>query len=78
MTKTFTQNDLIRFLYDETPKLESEQLKHALLCDGDLLEEFNQLNAVKMMMTDLAESPSKETINSILDYSKSTKLRSAN
>lgn len=78
MTKTSTQNDLIRFLYDETPKQESEQLKQALLCDGELLEEFNEYNAVKLMMTDLLESPSKETVNTILDYSKSIKLRSAN
>lgn len=77
MTKTSTQNDLIRFLYDETSKEESEQLQNALICEGDLLDEFNQLASTKAMLSGLLYEPSKESVNTILDYSKSTKLRSA-
>lgn len=77
MTKTSTQNDLIRFLYDETRKEESEQLKQDLLLDNELLEEFNQFVTVKRALGELSYEPSKDSINNILDYSKSTKLRSA-
>lgn len=77
MTKTSTQNDLIRFLYDETRKSESEQLKQDLLCNSELLEEFNEFVTVTRALSELKYEPSKESINSILDYSKSTKLRSA-
>lgn len=77
MTKTSTQNDLIRFLYDETRKEESEQLKQDLLLDNELLEEFNQFVTVKRALGELSYEPSKESINNILDYSKTTKLRSA-
>ena len=77
MTKTSTQNDLIRFLYDETRKHESEQLKQDLLCNNELFEEFNEMAAVKRALSELNYSPSKESINNILDYSKSTNLRSA-
>lgn len=77
MTKTSTQNDLIRFLYDETSREESEQLQNALICEGDLLDEFNQLASTKAMLSGLLYYPSKESVDTILDYSKSTKLRSA-
>ena len=77
MTKTSTQNDLIRFLYDETSKEESEQLQNALICEGELLDEFNQLASTKSMLSGLLYDPSKESLNTILDYSKSTKLRPA-
>ena len=77
MTKTSTQNDLIRFIYDETSKAEAKQLQHELICESELLEEFNQLASTKLILNDLLYEPSKESLNNILDYSKSTKLRSA-
>lgn len=77
MTKTSTQNDLIRFLYDETSREEAKQLQYDLICQGELLDEFNQLASTKLMLSELMYEPSKESLNIILDYSKSTKLRSA-
>jgi len=77
MTKTSTQNDLIRFIYDETSTTEAKQLQNELICQSELLEEFNQLAATKLILNDLLYEPSKESLNNILDYSKSTKLRSA-
>ena len=77
MTKTSTQNDLIRFLYDETSREEARQLQNDLICQSELLEEFNQLATTKLMLSNLLYEPSKESLNTILDYSKTTKLRSA-
>ena len=77
MTKTSTPNDLIRFIYDETSKAEAKQLQNELICQSELLEQFNQLASTKLILNDLLYEPSKESLNNILDYSKSTKLRSA-
>ena len=40
MYKTFTQNDIIRFLYGEMDKSEAELLKQALRNDTDLMFSF--------------------------------------
>ena len=59
MTKTFTQNDLIRYIYDETSQVESEEIQHALLCDDTLQEEYKSLSSTKSMLDELIEtSPS--------------------
>jgi hypothetical protein len=61
MTKTFTQNDLIRYIYDETSNLESKEIQHALLCDDTLQEEYNSLSSTKSMLNELLEtSPSSK------------------
>jgi hypothetical protein len=59
MTKTFTQNDLIRYIYDETSEMESSEIQHALLCDYQLQEEYKNLSSTKSMLDELMEtSPS--------------------
>jgi len=61
MTKTFTQNDLIRFIYDETSHVESTEIQHALLCDYKLQEEYKNLSSTKSMLDELMEpSPSSK------------------
>ena len=45
MYKTFTQNDLIRFLYNEMTSEESILLIEALLNDSDLCETYYELKS---------------------------------
>lgn len=45
MYKTFTQNDLIRFLYNEMGSAESILIKEALLNDSDLHASYIQLKS---------------------------------
>jgi len=55
MTKTFTQNDLIRYIYNETSSLESSEIQHALLCDDSLNEEYKSLSGVVSSLDELLE-----------------------
>ena len=65
MTKTFTQNDLIRYIYDETSNAESSEIQRALLCDGSLQEEYKNLSGVASMLDELLEiSPSSSVQSS--------------
>jgi hypothetical protein len=45
MYKTFTQNDLIRFLYNEMGAEESLLLKDALLNDSELCDSYYELKS---------------------------------
>ena len=45
MFKTFTQNDLIRFLYNEMTSEETILLREALLNDSDLCDTYYELKS---------------------------------
>jgi len=77
MTKTFTRNDLIRFLYDETSVSESHEIQKTLLHDSSMHQAYKELMKAKNGLDEMTCSPSKETTEKIIDYSKSTNLRSA-
>ena len=65
MTKTFTQNDLIRYIYDETSNAESSEIQQALLCNGSLQDEYKSLSGVISMLDELMEiSPSSSVQSS--------------
>jgi hypothetical protein len=64
MTKTFTQNDLIRFIYDETSSLESSEIQQALLCDDSLQEEYKSLSGVVSMLDELLETSPSSSVQS--------------
>ena len=71
MTKTFTPNDVLRYLYKETDAVESAELEQALVVRGELLDQYAQLTSIKEQLDKVQLSPSQRTINKILDYSKS-------
>ena len=64
MTKTFTQNDLIRYIYDETSNAESTEIQQALLCDGSLQEEYKSLSRVKSLLDELLETTGSSSVQS--------------
>lgn len=64
MIKTFTQNDLIRYIYHETSKQESVEIQQALLCDEQLHEEHKQLSSMVAMLDELMESRYTSSVNS--------------
>jgi hypothetical protein len=71
MIKTFTQDDLIRFLYRETSEAENLELKRALKQDAELALQFSELQATIQKLDDTLIEPSEKAITSILNYSKS-------
>ena len=71
MTKTFTPNDILRYLYKETNPVENKQLEEAMLVHADLLDQYLQLTSVKEQLDQVREAPAKQTVKAILEYSKS-------
>ena len=64
MTKTFTQNDLIRYIYDETSNEESSEIQQALLFNGSLQEEYKSLTRVVSMLDELLETNPSSSVQS--------------
>jgi hypothetical protein len=77
MTKTFTRNDLIRYIYQETTEREKQEIEQELLLDNKLFEEYKNLAEVSMELDRVELSPSEKTINKILNFSKTINLHSA-
>jgi hypothetical protein len=76
MTKTFTQNDLIRYIYQENNEQEEKDIEEALLMDNDLFEAYREIAEITEELNRIDLCPSDQTINKILNYSKSINLHS--
>ena len=70
MTQTFTQNDLIRYLYHETSATETTEINKALICDSELQEQFKELMATKNLLDTARLKPAPATIQNILSYAR--------
>ena len=70
MIKTFTQNDLIRFLYHETSEEETKEINKALLCDSLLQSQYKELNESKRALDASNLQPSSDVVLNILSYSR--------
>jgi len=77
MTKIFTQDDVVKYLYNEIPLGKRSEFENALICDDELLNLFRELRNVKKSLEKVVKNPSNQVIKSILDYSKSLNLHSA-
>ena len=77
MTKTFTRNDLIRYIYHETTESEKKEIEQKLLLDNHLFEKYKDLAEVSMELDRVELSPSEKVINKILNFSKNINLHSA-
>jgi hypothetical protein len=70
MIKTFTQNDLIRFLYHETSEEETKEINKALLCESELQEQYKELKAVRKELDAVRLEPSAASVQNILNYAR--------
>lgn len=75
MTQTFTstQNDVVRYLYNETSNQENTFVEAALLFDEELLNFYLDCADLKSGMDKIQLSPSKSAIDGILSYSRNYK-----
>ena len=74
MIKTFTQNDVIRFVYDEVSTEERCEIGSLLKNDYSVLYFYNNYNGMKNLIQKASLEPSDSVINCILNYSKSFSL----
>ncbi|MEM9390820.1 MAG: hypothetical protein AAGA02_10125 [Bacteroidota bacterium] len=77
MTKTFTQNDVIRYVYHETSAKETKEIEKALLCDAKLEEMYKEILSLKADLNKAKKTPSDKVINNLLNYSKSFNVSSS-
>jgi hypothetical protein len=77
MIQTFTQLDLIRFIYNEVTTEQHREIELTLLCNNELMEEYKVLKSMVNALNEVSYSPSNSTIETILNYSKSTNLHAA-
>ena len=71
MIKTFTQHELIQYVYNELPEEKKVKLENALQQDYFLAEECAELLATKRQVEILSPRPNEICITNILQYSQS-------
>ncbi len=75
MIKTFTQNDVIRFVYDEVSTEERSQMEELLIVDTAFQKLYKSYTTTKGQIKKATLEPSENVINRILIYSKSLSLQ---
>ena len=70
-TCTSTQNDVFRYVYNETTPSENLIIEESILQDNDLLGFYLNCIDLKEGMNKVKVSPSEKSINKILEFSRS-------
>ncbi|MCH7415495.1 hypothetical protein MM213_18485 [Belliella sp. R4-6] len=74
MTKQFTPNDLVRYIYQEMSEGENELLVQALHQDESMMEEYLQMLSAIEKLDQIILHPSEKVVKAILKKAKSTGL----
>ncbi|MDO6439646.1 hypothetical protein Q4534_19625 [Cyclobacterium sp. 1_MG-2023] len=74
MTKSFTTNDLIRYIYQEMEEEENDQLMQILQDDQQLMQEYINLLSTIEKLDVLSTEPSESIINAIKKKARSKGL----
>ena len=72
MKHTCTQNQLLRYVYNETTTAETNAIAEALNEDRALFEAYEDLLHAKDQFPQIAFNPSASSIQNILNYSERT------
>ena len=72
MKKSFTEEDILRFLYNELSIRESEAFLDALYSDEALWEKFESYQQAVDTLVPLDMEPSEESLQNVLDYISET------
>lgn len=70
MIQTFTPDDVIRYVYEETTDDENLLIEDALMGDQELLDFYLDTIELKSLMTKISRKPSERTVANILAYSQ--------
>lgn len=72
MSKKFTDDDIIRFIYDEMDPHESEAFLAELCTDESLWERFESLQEITAKTKDLELQPSEASVANVMAYVRDT------
>ena len=75
MTKTFTQNDLIRYIYHETTEEEAQEISRVLSFDMELQLHYRELLLVKNNLDKTQLEPSAMAVANILQYAHGLEVK---
>ena len=70
-TCTSTQNEIVRYIYNETSSSENVLIETSLIYDNELLDFYLDCLELKEEMNQINLSPKGSTIQNILTFSKS-------
>ena len=70
MTKTFTYDDVVRYLYAETTENENDLIVEALALDDDLMNFYLDSLEIKSQMNKIVRTPSDKSIEKVIRFSK--------
>lgn len=70
MIQTFTPNDVLRYVYEETTELENEQIEDSLVGDNELLIFYMDTLETRQIMNKIIRVPSDRVIQNILSHSQ--------
>lgn len=69
MIQTFTQNDLIRYAYNETTDEENQQIEQALTHEPEMLNYYLNILDLQCVLSNDKMTPSNRTVHNILSFS---------
>jgi len=69
MKQTFTNNDLVQFIYKETSAIKTLAIQEALALDTDLFENYQALMSGYMELPKATFAPTSSVLQNILKYS---------
>lgn len=75
MHRTFTKEDLLRYLYGEMNREERQELRSVILEDNTLQSEFLALKEAKECLNKGRVSPSTFAVNNIMSYAKALTVK---
>jgi hypothetical protein len=67
---SFTTEDLIQFVYDETSQQKSAAIKAALESDWSLREKYDEIMSAHKSLEKVTLSPRKKTVDAIMAYAE--------
>lgn len=70
MIQTFTQHDVIRYVYQETTEIEDLLIQDGFVHDSEMLEFYLDMLDVKAGLDKSYRQPSDRSIDNILAYSR--------
>lgn len=70
MTKTFTQDDVVRYVYEETSPEENLLIEDAMMSEPELMTFFLEALELRALMNKIERQPRVSTVQTILNYSK--------
>ena len=70
MTKTFTQDDVIRYVYEETSPEDNLLIEDAMMSEPELMTFFLEALELRALMNKIERKPRVSTVQAILNYSQ--------